>query len=508
MPKIIIRAQISRLNPIAQARSILLMPLLQGCWLLGWLLLVGQTLLADTPGTATIRGAINSPLAYLTQGAFHQKPIRFYFDNLLETLEFVEVPTALGAFEARILLPKPMPVLCEYDGQTTLLFLSPNDDIKMQFTGDNLTQTLRYEGKGAIHNQYCQQMYRQYGAETVENELRTRREQLSSRAAYMPLCENYKQREQTLLHNFLTQNPQSSAAFQAWAKAEANYRYATRMAAWYFRSDDKQNDDYKMYSQTHFILNDNEAVVSNRYLEFLDYHLRNLSMRDPEDLRRQREQQRLPWVLRAIELAQTELQGKAREYATAKLLIDLIMAEYADTPRLYEQFAQQTQDRYALFAVEKQYAQFRAFMNAEPPADAQLYIIDEDYALSFEALLAKYKGKVIYIDFWASWCAPCLSELPYSQTLQKYYAKQDLIFLYLTPDDIESKWRGNIARYQLSGEHYLMSKPLKDEALFTLGIKALPHYAIIDKQGNVAIADARKPSNVLLRDDLDRLLQP
>jgi hypothetical protein len=124
-------------------------------------------------------------------------------------------------------------------------------------------------------------------------------------------------------------------------------------------------------------------------------------------------------VLRAIELAQTELQGKAREYATAKLLIDLIMAEYADTPRLYEQFAQQTQDRYALFAVEKQYAQFRAFMNAEPPADAQLYIIDEDYALSFEALLAKYKGKVIYIDFWASWCAPCLSELPYSQTLQK-----------------------------------------------------------------------------------------
>ena len=98
--------------------------------------------------------------------------------------------------------------------------------------------------------------------------------------------------------------------------------------------------------------------------------------------------------------------------------------------------------------------------------------------------------------------------MPYSQTLQKYYANQDLIFLYLTPDDIESKWRGNIARYQLSGEHYLMSKPLKDEALFTLGIRALPHYAIIDKQGNVAIADARKPSNVLLRDDLDRLLQP
>lgn len=469
------------------------------------LLLPYYNVFAQTGGKATIHGTISNATSYFYQGQFHQKTLRFYFDNLLISDEMISVPNEFGVFEISIMLPKPMPVLCDYDGQLTLLFLSPNDDLTMSFNADNMPQSLKYSGRGAENNSYCQQMHRQYASETVESELRSRREQLTSRAAYMPLCENYKQRELNLLQTY-TAKTNTSVALQTWARAEANYRYAVRMAAWYFRSNDKQTDDYKTYCRI-FNLNDSEAVVSNQYLQFLDYHLRNLSMRDPVEMRQAREKKGESWVVRAFELAQTELKGKAKEYALAKLLIDLIGAEYSQTSLLYEQFKHISQDPFPQHVVEKRYQKFIGFLNAEPVKGANLYVIDEDFNLPFDTLLAKYKGKVIYIDFWASWCSPCLDEMPYTGSLQQSYKGKDVVFLYLTPDDHEGKWRGNIARYQLAGEFYLMSKHLKNEAFVALGVRALPHYALIDKQGNVAISDARKPSNALLRDDIDKLIK-
>jgi thiol-disulfide isomerase/thioredoxin len=467
-------------------------------------LLFSATIMAQPQGVALLKGNISNPTAYFLQGKFHQKVVRFYFDNLLQSDEIIVVPSPLGEFDLQLPLLKPMPVWCDYDGQITLLYLSPNDSMQMSFNADNLVQTLKYKGKGAAHNTYCQQMHRQYASDVVETELRTRREQLSTKAAYMPLCENYKQRELSFLQNYIAQTP-TSVAFQTWARNEAKYRYAVRMAAWYFRSNDKQTDDYKQYAKT-LTTNDHEAIHANQYLQFLDYHLRNLSMRDSDEVRQNREKKGIPWIVRAFELAQTELQGKTREYALAKYLIDLIAAEYSQCPALYEIFKQHSTDPFAQQAVEKHYGQLIGFMNAEPLPDAYLHVIDEDYNLSFSQLLEKYKGKVIYIDFWASWCAPCLGEMPYSNNLQKAYKDKNIVFLYLTPDDHEGKWRGNIARHQLSGEFYLMSKNLKNDSFVSLGVRALPHYALIDKQGNVAIADARKPSNALLRDDIDNLL--
>ena len=72
------------------------------------------------------------------------------------------------------------------------------------------------------------------------------------------------------------------------------------------------------------------------------------------------------------------------------------------------------------------------------PAELETNIIDlnsPEYAnTSFDDIIAKYEGEVIYLDFWASWCGPCKKEMPYSHKLQQTFLGKDVVFVYFSSD--------------------------------------------------------------------------
>lgn len=453
---------------------------------------------------AVIEGQIENAVAYMYQGNFHQNAIKWYFDYAPEVQrELVEVPDQAGNFKLTLPLSRPMSLLCDYNGEQFCMFLAPGDNLKMRFNADNVLGSVQYEGTGASHNKYCLQLTRQYANEQASDKIRNKRYG-TDKTVYLKQCESARLQEMSFFNNFVAQN-KTSPAFQAWARAEAKYRYANHQLTWFFSSGDKQSDGYKDFVRQ-YSFDDLEALPSNQYLLFLDYHLRNLSMRDSEQLRTEREILRQPWVVRGIVLADSLYRGKIWDYAVGKLLLDLVSAEYGQTPVFYKRYMEKATDTYMRNIVEKRFAGLMAIQNIEPPAGADLFAIDEDYPLSIKGLLARYKGKVVYVDFWGTWCGPCLAEMPYSVSLQQRYAGKDIVFVYLATDDLDDKWRGVIGRYQITGQHYLMSKLLKADAFQYLNVKALPHYVLLDKMGNVVEADARKPSNARLTEDIDRLL--
>ena len=88
------------------------------------------------------------------------------------------------------------------------------------------------------------------------------------------------------------------------------------------------------------------------------------------------------------------------------------------------------------------------------PVELKTNIIDlnsPEYAnTSFDDIIAKYEGKVIYLDFWASWCGPCKKEKPYSHKLQEAFQGKDVVFVYFSSDKNPNAWISTVTSARIS----------------------------------------------------------
>lgn len=94
-----------------------------------------------------------------------------------------------------------------------------------------------------------------------------------------------------------------------------------------------------------------------------------------------------------------------------------------------------------------------------------------------------FKGKVVLVDFWATWCPPCRKEMPAYEALHKKYADRGLVILGLSLDELEP------AEVKRFGETMKVSYPLimADGTVAEKfgGIEALPTTFLIDREGNI-----------------------
>jgi thiol-disulfide isomerase/thioredoxin len=96
--------------------------------------------------------------------------------------------------------------------------------------------------------------------------------------------------------------------------------------------------------------------------------------------------------------------------------------------------------------------------------------------------LAEYRGKVVLLDFWASWCGPCRRSLPSIKRLQALYGSADFVLIGVSEDDEESDWRSYVSSNQMTWTQRWDS----DSTLLSkFGVNGLPTYVLIGRDGAV-----------------------
>jgi thiol-disulfide isomerase/thioredoxin len=118
---------------------------------------------------------------------------------------------------------------------------------------------------------------------------------------------------------------------------------------------------------------------------------------------------------------------------------------------------------------------------------ASLYKAPSIKALDFLAKLKQsFPGKAIIIDRWATWCAPCLSEMPHSKDLELASKNLPVVFVYLCTlnESSEDKWKSKVIELQQPGVHVLINQALDADLSKYFSFSGYPGYAFIDKAGN------------------------
>ena len=169
-------------------------------------------------------------------------------------------------------------------------------------------------------------------------------------------------------------------------------------------------------------------------------------------------------------------------------------------PQLYETYRAEFPNSPFLNVLEPGVKENLRFQNSRI-TDKDYHILTCDSTItSLEDAVKPFKGKVVYIDVWATWCGPCLKEFQYLPALKEKARNMDVVYLYISIDRPEErkKWEKTIAYHQLKGYHLLVNEKLGKSLYTELGnerqILSIPCFVIIDKTGKIAIRHAAAPS--------------
>jgi len=141
---------------------------------------------------------------------------------------------------------------------------------------------------------------------------------------------------------------------------------------------------------------------------------------------------------------------------------------------LLKEFVDQIPDGLAAQTARRFIEKPRRARESFAPALTVTTLQGEQYSLDAMA------GKVVVIDFWATWCPPCVESVPELKELLKKYPREKVSLISISADDDEQAWRNFIAKKQMDWPHYRDGDGAIEEAF---GVHAFPTYLVIDGDG-------------------------
>lgn len=362
-----------------------------------------------------------------------------------------------------------------------LVFITPGDSVTFVLKRVKKGCILQFEGKNSAHYNYMACL-----------------EQLSPYKSYVYLKKGgsiaeYKQSlfdrlqwKKDFLKQYMLDNKVSDE-FVKWAEAQIQneYVYYLYNPLWlgqvkkenlpngYFDNDliieNKLSNFYRLalqakyiYCYTNNMYNDIEAIYSNITKSFKG--------------------QERAFLLSAMIGAYAEKQDQS--YSSKLMKIISSSSQYIKDSE-YKEYVRKCRDYYAM--VNKQF-----------PEDVLRNTYLEAYGevgkkISLKELLDKYKNNAVYLDFWASRCAPCRDDMSKSQSSKKYLDEKGVKYLYFSVDVNKEAWLNASKKEGATINQYLICDVKNSPLVKYLGLSLIPKYLIMNTEHKIKEANAPRP---------------
>ncbi|WP_201980546.1 TlpA family protein disulfide reductase [Hymenobacter rubidus] len=434
--------------------------------------------------------------------------------------------TADGRFRLSIpALRTPGEAELDIGSEPALLYLHPGDVLQVSYDAENYPSSMRFKGAAANPCNYLLEYYRRFQSpdDSVQQMRQMALKIVPTLQERRRLATEERTRQLAFLKSYAAAHP-LPAPFRQYARRAIQMQWASwqlmlPLTVKYANAHDAQAaeklDFPSLNAQLRPDLLPDTALTEYQVQQVLELYGNNLLFNrshffatgQPLDEREP------PLVSGSQALAQLTAQVRAAfgRNMSADLAVGYVLAKYiqrngpAGAEALLDMVQQHTRDPAVLQALTSSVQHHQA-LKAGQPAPTITLVDDRGKKVS----LADFKGKVVYLDFWASWCAPCLAEAPAAAKLRKHFVGRDVLFLCVSIDSREGAWQKALAAYSLRSSNTVHLRDGGEWEAATAQaylIGSVPSYIIIGRDGRLMHLNAPRPSDAKTTALLEKALQ-
>ncbi len=425
--------------------------------------------------------------------------VEVYTSNILEDGTF--------AFAVEVIQPQYVNLL--YSRNKGSVYLEANDTLYIDFDANSFPFSMEFSGRGGANNTYLYEYLKDHPLELDAFKMVQYRKGIywytnspsMDKMMHATPKEFFKKnmllrKEKAFSHlDFYVQNNPGklTSDFKEFMSVEILYDWAYHMLLYGHVFKGKHLVEESFFTFLDEVPLTSDFIGNYRYREFLLAFLNYKRLKSGDETK--------PYATQ-YDMAGNLLSDKSLAFAQSEMVfraflsdnVDEMMARFWDfidhTP--YLEFEEK---------VNSAYQKARRYSEGSPAPDFNLFDQNQQ-----EVTLNQYVGKVIYLNFWASWCRPCMNKMNKIKPMMSEMEAKGVVFLNVSLDRNEDAWRNAIGSTNFGGVHMLAPGDINSDIAKLYEIKILPQYYIINQSGNFAqrpkknnVAEIRSTLNELTR---------
>lgn len=390
------------------------------------------------------------------------------------------------------------------------LFLIPGDTLEvLEIDGD-----FKYKGKSAPINDYLRAKEKAFGFSdfnTAKGMLITTVEKLDSLGS---LVDAISEKEIDFLHAhskefdlpawYVDFEYNDILYFGGVVKLQApDYRSAM------LNKEEQLSEQYYDFLEN-LPVNNPQAAFSVYYYEFL-YQLTKLYY-STDSLESQEIRESLPIILgKSFQFYVEQLDAPIKDYIFMYIISKAIVGNYPLDDEFIKSVINQLDDTSHQALMSN--LQLKQTRNGMPiGSKAPNFILNNEQGKPVS--LEEFKGQIVLLSFWATWCKPCLKEIPHENQLIESLEGQRFVLVSICMGSSKAAWQSSLEKYQLTAINLYADREWQKKIYEQYKIFGLPHYTLINSEGRMIEYKTDRPSEdslalkianalVLLQSDAD-----